>query len=59
MGVGRLHPLTMNGGAEFTFHCPDCGESMAVNAPMRESLLDHGCVVCGSTLTPNAFHPDG
>ncbi|WP_338739504.1 DUF7560 family zinc ribbon protein [Haloplanus salilacus] len=49
----------MNRGAEFTFHCPECGESMAVNAPMREALLDHGCVVCGSALSPNAFRSDG
>jgi hypothetical protein len=45
MTAGRLDLLTMNGGAEFTFHPPGCGESMAVNASMREALLDHGRVV--------------
>ncbi|WP_251343478.1 DUF7560 family zinc ribbon protein [Haloplanus halophilus] len=47
----------MNGGTDLTFHCPDCGESMAVNAPMREALLEHGCVVCGSAVSRNAFSP--
>jgi predicted RNA-binding Zn-ribbon protein involved in translation (DUF1610 family) len=49
----------MTGGAEFVFHCPDCGESMAVNAPMREALLDHGCVVCGTSLSSADFRSDG
>lgn len=49
----------MHGGAEFTFRCPECGESMTVNASMREALLDHGCVICGSALPSDAFHSDG
>jgi len=47
----------MCGGGDLTFHCPDCGEAMAVNEPMREALLDHGCVVCGTSISPNAFSP--
>jgi predicted RNA-binding Zn-ribbon protein involved in translation (DUF1610 family) len=47
----------MNGGTELTFHCPACGESMAVNTPMQEALLDHGCVVCGTTVSRSAFSP--
>jgi predicted RNA-binding Zn-ribbon protein involved in translation (DUF1610 family) len=52
----------MTGGTELTFHCPSCGESMAVNAPMREALLNHGCVVCGTAVPRSAFstpEPDG
>ncbi|MFB6101364.1 MAG: hypothetical protein ABEJ73_02230 [Haloplanus sp.] len=45
----------MSGGSDLTFRCPDCGESMAVNASMREALLDHGCVVCGTAVPPSAF----
>ncbi|WP_248896826.1 DUF7560 family zinc ribbon protein [Haloplanus halobius] len=48
----------MNGGTELTFHCPECEERMAVNPPMREALLEHGCVVCGTSLSPAAFSPD-
>ncbi|MFC7173845.1 hypothetical protein ACFR97_11660 [Haloplanus litoreus] len=47
----------MNGGTELVFHCPACGECMAVNAPMREALLDQGCVVCGSVVSQSAFSP--
>ncbi|WP_251330397.1 DUF7560 family zinc ribbon protein [Haloplanus pelagicus] len=45
----------MNGGTDLTFHCPTCDESMDVNAPMREALLEHGCVVCGTTVPRSAF----
>lgn len=48
----------MNGGTAFTFRCPDCGESMGVNASMREALLDYGCVICGAVLSSSAFHPE-
>jgi predicted RNA-binding Zn-ribbon protein involved in translation (DUF1610 family) len=48
----------MNGRLDFTFRCPDCGESVAVNPPMREALLDYGCVVCGTALSPAAFTAD-
>lgn len=53
-----LHRLTMNGETAFSFRCPECGESMGVNASMREALLDHGCVTCGAVLSSNAFRPD-
>jgi predicted RNA-binding Zn-ribbon protein involved in translation (DUF1610 family) len=45
----------MSGGSTLKFRCPDCGESVAVNSSMREVLLDHGCVVCGTALSPAAF----
>jgi hypothetical protein len=45
----------MNEGTDLTFHCPTCDESMAVNGPMREALLDHGCVVCGTAVSRSAF----
>lgn len=47
----------MTGGGDLTFHCPDCGEAMTVNESMRDALLDHGCVVCGSTVSTAAFSP--
>jgi len=40
---------------EYEFVCPDCGERIAVNDPMREALLATGCVVCGSPVSGSAF----
>lgn len=40
---------------DYTFVCPECGESMAVNGPMRDALVANGCVVCGSTVSEDAF----
>ncbi|MBP1954737.1 putative nucleic acid-binding Zn ribbon protein [Halarchaeum rubridurum] len=40
---------------EYTFVCPECGESLDVNASMRDALLDRGCVICGASVSPSAF----
>lgn len=40
---------------EFAFDCPECGESLATNDAMRETLVEKGCVVCGATVTNEAF----
>jgi len=45
-------------GSDFRFACPECGESLAVNAAMRDALLERGCVVCGSSVTDAAFSKD-
>lgn len=39
----------------FVFTCPTCQEEIRIDAGMRESLLEHGCVVCGSDIDPAAF----
>jgi hypothetical protein len=44
---------------EYTFDCPECAESLAVNESMRTALQDRGCVVCGATLDDDAFTPTG
>jgi hypothetical protein len=49
----------MTASEEFTFVCPDCGESMEVNPAMKDALLENGCVVCGTELTPAAFSTSG
>lgn len=41
--------------AEYIFVCPVCDESLEVNGPMREALIDRGCVICGSAVTARAF----
>lgn len=33
-----------------TFVCSECHHSFEVDDPMRESLLDAGCVVCGAPV---------
>lgn len=45
----------MSVSEEFTFDCPDCGESMEVNSAMKDALVTNGCVVCGASVSPQAF----
>ena len=40
---------------EYTFLCPECNESLAVNASMKDVLIQKGCVVCGAAVTVRAF----
>lgn len=46
---------TMADPASYQYDCPVCAESIAVNEAMREALIEHGCVSCGSALTDEAF----
>jgi hypothetical protein len=45
-------------GEDYRFVCPECRESLEVNDSMREALLDNGCVVCGSSVSCDAFRPE-
>ena len=45
--------------AEYDFRCPECAESIEVNASMRDALIDNGCVVCGAAVSAAAFSPTG
>mgnify|MGYP006294572297 CR=1 FL=1 len=47
----------MSGGdtEAFTFVCPACGESLEVNASMKEVLIEKGCVICSAAVTAEAF----
>ena len=38
-----------------TFGCPECGEDLEVNGPMKDALIENGCVLCGSIVTAEAF----
>jgi hypothetical protein len=42
-----------------TFACPECGECLEVNPPMREALVRKGCVVCGASVSRDAFSNAG
>lgn len=39
----------------FTFRCGECGESIEVDAPMREAMMDKGCVICGAAVPDSSF----
>lgn len=47
----------MSGGDTegFTFVCPECGESLEVNASMKTVLIEKGCVICSADVTTDAF----
>ncbi len=41
--------------SEYEFTCPDCGQQIEVNEPVREATLCHGCPVCGGSITTEDF----
>lgn len=40
---------------EYEFTCPECGQEIEVNGPMREATLENGCPVCGAGVAPEHF----
>jgi DNA-directed RNA polymerase subunit RPC12/RpoP len=40
---------------EFQYVCAECGETIAVNAAMRDALIEHGCIICGAAVSETAF----
>lgn len=46
---------TGEAAGELLFACPQCGSSLFVNQPMRDTLLEEGCVLCGSELSDDDF----
>lgn len=40
---------------EYEFTCPECGQRIEVNDPMREATLTNGCPVCGASVTTDSF----
>lgn len=51
----RTATMDAEPAAEFTFVCPACGETLAVNGSMRDALVTNGCVLCTTPVTPDAF----
>lgn len=45
-------------GEEYAFVCSACEESLEVNEPMKKTLIERGCVICGTTVTEEAFTKD-
>lgn len=45
---------------KYEFICPECGQRIEVNDPMREATLSNGCPVCGASVSPEHFaEPEG
>ena len=40
---------------EYVFDCSGCGESVAVNAEMKQTLLRDGCPVCRGEVSEDDF----
>ncbi len=40
---------------ELSFVCPECEESLAVNEEMKNTLIQRGCVICGTPVSEEAF----
>lgn len=45
----------MGKAVEYRFVCPECAQEIEVNASMREALIVNGCVLCGATISEEAF----
>ena len=48
----------MHASLPTTFACPACGERLTVDTPVRETLLEQGCVFCGAAVDVTAFHEE-
>ena len=42
----------------YRFVCSRCSQTVEVNGAMIRALLEHGCVVCGGTVSNRSFAPD-
>jgi hypothetical protein len=42
-------------GGEYVFVCVECRERLVVNESMKDELVEQGCVICGASVTPDAF----
>lgn len=40
---------------EYLFTCPECGQCIELNGPMRDATLTHGCPVCGAAVRSEHF----
>lgn len=45
----------MNSEDVYCFICPVCSESLEVNTPMRNALIENGCVLCCARVASQAF----
>ncbi|WP_247728769.1 DUF7560 family zinc ribbon protein [Halovivax limisalsi] len=41
--------------SEYEFTCPDCGQQIEINGPMREAILTNGCPICSGPVDADSF----
>jgi len=39
----------------YQFRCPDCGQEIEVNQPVRRAILENGCPVCSTEVYDEHF----
>jgi len=39
----------------YAFVCPECEEYLKINKMMKDTLIERGCVICGSPVAEEAF----
>ncbi|WP_435129972.1 DUF7560 family zinc ribbon protein [Halobaculum sp. D14] len=42
---------------EYEFRCPECGQQIEINSPMREAILTNGCPICSASVAAKNFSP--
>jgi transcription initiation factor IIE alpha subunit len=42
----------------YAFVCPECEERLEINEKMKHTLIERGCVICGTSVTEEAFTED-
>jgi hypothetical protein len=42
----------------YAFFCPECQECLEINKKMKDTLIEKGCVICGASVTEEAFTED-
>lgn len=47
--------LSVPEGAEFTFRCPACEETMLTSEKTKQGLIERGCIMCGAEVSEDAF----
>lgn len=45
--------------AQFQFHCPKCDSSLKIDRETKEALVEKGCIICGASVTEEAFTETG
>lgn len=43
------------GDDDAVFTCQECGQTVSVNASMKQALKENGCVMCGADVVDSAF----
>jgi hypothetical protein len=45
----------MSTTGNYRFECPECAESIEVNESMKVAIIDHGCIICGASISDDSF----